>query len=49
MRKIDRQERTVVNIRQAAFRPFVSEGRPLAGRGFVQRDDSFPDGTGFHI
>jgi anti-sigma factor ChrR (cupin superfamily) len=49
MRKIDEQERTVVNIRHAAFRPFVSDGRSLAGQSFLQLDHSFPDGTGFHI
>jgi mannose-6-phosphate isomerase-like protein (cupin superfamily) len=49
MRKLGEQERTVVNIRQAAFKPFVSEGRPLAGQSFLQLDGSFPEGAGFHI
>jgi anti-sigma factor ChrR (cupin superfamily) len=49
MRKMAEQDRTVVNIREAAFRPFVSDGQPLPGQSFLQLDASFPDGTGFHI
>ena len=49
MRKVEKTERLVVNINQAAFKPFVIDGQAIKGQSFLQLDDSFPEGTGFHI
>lgn len=49
MRKVEKAERLVVNIHRADFRPFVIDGQPVEGQSFLQLDDSFPEGTGFHI
>ena len=49
MRKVEKAERLVVNIHRADFRPFVIDGQPIPGQSFLQLDDSFPEGTGFHI
>ncbi|HYM99013.1 MAG TPA: cupin domain-containing protein [Aestuariivirgaceae bacterium] len=49
MRKIEITERLVVNIRKAAFKPFVIDGKTIDGQSFLQLDDTFPEGTGFHI
>jgi anti-sigma factor ChrR (cupin superfamily) len=49
MRKIEKTERRVVNIREAPFKPFVVDGEAVEGQSFLQLDDTFPDGTGFHI
>ena len=49
MRRIAPAERVVVNVQETAFEPFLVDGAPLPGQGFVQLDRSFPPGTGFHI
>jgi hypothetical protein len=49
MRKVEKTDRLVVNINSAAFKPFVTDGKPIEGQSFLQLDDSFPEGTGFHI
>jgi anti-sigma factor ChrR (cupin superfamily) len=49
MRKVEKAERVVVNIREAAFKPFVIDGQAIEGQSYLQLDNSFPDGTGFHI
>lgn len=49
MRKIEKTERLVVNISKAAFKPFVIDGKTIDGQSFLQLDDTFPQGTGFHI
>ena len=43
-------DRVVVNISDPkAFKPFLVDGAPLAGQSFIQLDETFPDGAGFHI
>jgi hypothetical protein len=49
MRKIENTERLVVNINGAPFKQFVIDGHAIEGQSFLQLDDSFPEGTGFHI
>ena len=49
MKNIGKNERLVANIKTAAFRPFVIDGREIPGQSFLQLDDTFPEGTGFHI
>jgi anti-sigma factor ChrR (cupin superfamily) len=49
MRKVEKADRLVVNINTAAFKPFVIEGKAVEGQSFLQLDDSFPEGTGFHV
>jgi hypothetical protein len=49
MRKIENAERLVVNINSAPFRQFVIGGSAIEGQSFLQLDDTFPEGTGFHI
>ena len=49
MRKIEKAQRKVVNIHSTSFKPFLVDGRPLKGQSLLQLDDTFPDGTGFHI
>lgn len=49
MRKIEKAQRMVVNIHSTSFKPFLVDGQPLKGQSFLQLDDTFPDGTGFHI
>ena len=49
MRKVEKAERLVVNIRETAFKPFIIDGQAIEGQSYLQLDNSFPDGTGFHI
>ncbi len=49
MKKIGKNERLVTNIKTAAFKPFVIDGMEIPGQSFLQLDDTFPEGTGFHI
>ncbi len=49
MKNIGMNERLVANIRTAVFRPFVIDGKEIAGQSFLQLDDTFLEGTGFHI
>ncbi|HEY7749798.1 MAG TPA: cupin domain-containing protein [Aestuariivirgaceae bacterium] len=49
MRKIEKTERQVVNINNASFKPFVIDGKAVHGQSFLQLDDTFAEGTGFHI
>jgi len=49
MDKIAPGDRQVVNIREARFEPFVSDGRVVPGQSVLQLDSSFPPGVGFHI
>lgn len=49
MRKIASSDRLVVNIATTAFKPFTADGKPVAGQSFLQLDETFPEGAGFHI
>jgi anti-sigma factor ChrR (cupin superfamily) len=49
MRKIEESDRKVVNIKSAAFKPFIVDGQAIEGQSFLQLDETFPDGVGFHI
>jgi hypothetical protein len=49
MRKMEKSERIVVNINTTPFKPFLVDGKPLIGQSFLQLDDTFLPGTGFHI
>jgi len=49
MKQIGGNERRVANIRTAEFKPFVIDGKEIPGQSFLQFDDTFPEGTGFHI
>ena len=43
-------DRLVVNIKDHnAFRPSIVDGEPLPSQGYVQLDDTFPEGAGFYI
>lgn len=49
LRKIEDSERIVVNLKTAAFEPFIAGGQPVEGHSVLQLDDSYPRGVGFHI
>jgi anti-sigma factor ChrR (cupin superfamily) len=49
MKKIAENGRIVVNINSAKFMPFVAEGKEIPGQSFLQLDETFPSGCGFHI
>ena len=49
MRSIDTSHRRISNIKTANFKPFIADGTPVKGQSFLQLDDTFPEGTGFHI
>jgi len=49
MKSIGKSERMVANIKTAAFKPLVMDGKEIAGQSFLQFDDTFPEATGFHI
>ncbi|MGH6873387.1 MAG: cupin domain-containing protein [Aestuariivirgaceae bacterium] len=49
MRKMEKTERLVVNIATTPFKPFLVDGKPVEGQSFLQLDDTFPEGTGFHV
>ena len=49
MKPIESDQRLVKSIDDAAYQPFVSEGRFEAGQTVLQLDDQAPLGTGFHI
>jgi len=49
MDKIAPEDRLVVNLETAQFRPFLVNGKPLPGQSFLQLDDTFPEGAGFHV
>jgi anti-sigma factor ChrR (cupin superfamily) len=49
MDRIDPEDRIVANIRTARFKTFVADGREVPGQSFLQLDDTFPEGAGFHI
>jgi hypothetical protein len=49
MKKIQKDERLVANIATAEFKPFIAEGKEIPGQSYLQFDDTFPEGTGFHI
>ncbi len=43
-------DRIVVNIRdKAAFKPFIVDGQALPRQGFIQLDDTFPEGAGLYV
>lgn len=43
------EDRLVANIRTARFTPFETDGAVIPGQSYLQFDDTFPPGTGFHI
>jgi anti-sigma factor ChrR (cupin superfamily) len=49
MREIQKGERIVVNINNAGFKPFVADGREVPGQSYIQLDETFPQGCGFHV
>jgi mannose-6-phosphate isomerase-like protein (cupin superfamily) len=50
MRVIEKDERLVVNINNAAaYKPFIADRREIEGQTYLQLDETFPDGAGFHI
>ena len=49
MRKMEKKERLVANITTTPFEPFLVDGKSLTGQSFLQLDDTFPPGTGFHV
>jgi len=50
MREIEKGERLVVNINtNAGFRPFIADSREIEGQTYLQLDETFPEGAGFHI
>ncbi len=49
MKPIDRHDRRIANIRDAAFRPFVYPDGVALGDEILQLDDGRPLGEGFHV
>jgi hypothetical protein len=49
MDKIKSADRLVANIKTTRFKPFVTEGAEVPGQSFLQLDETFPEGSGFHI
>jgi mannose-6-phosphate isomerase-like protein (cupin superfamily) len=49
MKKIENDERIVANINSVRFKPFTAEGQEIAGQSYLQLDETFPQGAGFHI
>ena len=49
MRKLEKKQRLVANIGTAPFAPFLVDGKPVTGQSFLQLDDTFAPGTGFHV
>jgi anti-sigma factor ChrR (cupin superfamily) len=49
MRKIEKNERVVVNLKTAEFEPYFAGGHEVKGQSLIQLDDSYPKGVGFHI
>lgn len=49
MRQIDEGERLVANIATATFKPFAVDGQAVPGQSFLQLDETFPEGCGFHV
>jgi len=49
MRKVEGHERIVANINKGQFKPFIAGGREVPGQSYLQLDESFPEGCGFHI
>lgn len=48
-RKIEASERMVRNVRDAAFTPYVVDGKEVPGQSFLQLDETFPEGAGFTL
>ena len=43
-------DRVVVNIRTpGAFKSYFVDGKPLPLQGYIQLDETFPEGAGFYI
>ena len=49
MRKVENAERIVANINSVKFKPFINDGREIPGQTYLQLDETFPEGAGFHI
>jgi mannose-6-phosphate isomerase-like protein (cupin superfamily) len=49
MDKIKSSDRLVANIKSARFKPFDIDGATVPGQSYLQLDETFPEGTGFHI
>jgi hypothetical protein len=49
MRKIAPSDRIIANIATADFKPFTADGKPIPGQSFLQLDETFSEGSGFHI
>jgi anti-sigma factor ChrR (cupin superfamily) len=49
MKPIDKSDRKIVNIRTAAFTPFVYPDGMALGDTILQLDDTADLGTGFHV
>jgi mannose-6-phosphate isomerase-like protein (cupin superfamily) len=49
MAPVKQTDRMVANIHTAAFQPFETDGEGIPGQSYLQFDDTFPPGTGFHI
>jgi quercetin dioxygenase-like cupin family protein len=49
MKATSPSERLVVNIKTAPFTPLIADGREVPGQSYLQLDETFPAGAGFHI
>jgi gentisate 1,2-dioxygenase len=49
MRKIEKSDRIVTNIKTAKFKPYVINGDTLSDQSYLQLDDTFPESAGFYI
>ena len=49
MDKIKPTDRLVANINSARFKPFEIDGAEVRVQSFLQLDETFPEGAGFHV
>jgi len=49
MSPVKQADRLVANIHTAQFQPFETDGAVIPGQSYLQFDDTFAAGTGFHI
>lgn len=49
MKPVAAVDRVVANIHEAPFAPFETDGAVIPGQSYLQLDETFAPGTGFHV
>ncbi|HWT99633.1 MAG TPA: cupin domain-containing protein [Terriglobales bacterium] len=49
MAPVKAADRLVANIKSAPFKPFETDGAVIPGQSYLQFDETFEAGTGFHV